>query len=70
MQAHGDCNVLHGSAEDPRLAKRVGRQWVGKRKLDRGGPGEMMAAARVAKLDKLGFEWDRSRIGGAPNDVA
>jgi hypothetical protein len=47
--------------EDPRLRQRVSNQRVLKRKLDRGEPSLGMTAARVARLDALGFAWARSR---------
>jgi hypothetical protein len=64
--AHGDCNVAQGWPEDPRLGNWVSRQQKCKKKLDRGEPSEPsegMTAARVAKLDALGFAW-------APGDDA
>jgi hypothetical protein len=55
--AHGDCNVPHRWAEDPRLGGWVSKQRVFKRKLDRGEPSCYMTAARAASLGALGFEW-------------
>jgi hypothetical protein len=56
--AHGNCNVRKDWAEDPLLAHWVKRQRAYKKKLDRGMPCKGMTAARVAKLDALGFAWD------------
>ena len=56
-RTHGDCNVPQGWAEDPPLANWVGHQRSFKKKLDRGEPSEGMTAARVAKLEALGFAW-------------
>ena len=62
--AHGDCNVPWSWAEGERniVATKLGR-WVskqreGKRKLDRGEPGEGMTAERAARLTALGFAWN------------
>ena len=55
---HGDCNVPLGWAAelvDPGLGRWVAHQRQGKKKLDHGEPSKGMTAARVAKLDKLGF---------------
>ena len=57
-RAHGDCSVPKGWAEDPRLATWVCAQRQYKKKLDRGEPSEGMTAARVVKLEALGFAWD------------
>jgi hypothetical protein len=57
---HGDCNVPQSWAEDPRLGRWVNTQRQGKKKLDRGEPGGGMTAARAAKLEALGFAWERS----------
>ena len=54
---HGDCNVPRGWAEDPPLGGWVGTQRQYKKALDRGEPSEGMTAARVAKLEALGFAW-------------
>jgi hypothetical protein len=54
---HGDCIVPQGWAEDKPLGTWVKSQRLFKRKLDRGEPSEGMTATRVAKLDKLGFDW-------------
>jgi hypothetical protein len=56
---HDHCNVLRGWAEDPRLAKWVRNQREYKQQLDRGGPSHGMTVARAAKLEALGFEWNR-----------
>jgi hypothetical protein len=58
---HGDCSVPNRWAEDPPLGRWVGTQRKFKRKLDRGEPSEGMTAARVAKLDALGFAWTPRR---------
>ena len=59
----GDCNVPHRWAEDPSLGKWVHNQRQGKKALDRGKPSPGMTAARAARLDALGFEWNpRSRL--------
>jgi hypothetical protein len=57
---HGDCNMPQGWAEDPRLANFVQRQRVEKKVLDRGGASPGLTAARVAKLDAIGFAWELS----------
>ena len=57
---HGDCNVPQGWAEDKPLGSWVNNQRVRKRALDHGEPSEGMTAARVAKLDALGFAWELS----------
>ena len=54
---HGDCIVPRGWAEDPPLGRWVGKQRTFKKALDRGQPCEGMTAARMAKLDALGFAW-------------
>jgi hypothetical protein len=59
-QKHGDCNVPQCWAEDPPLGRWVGTQRKFKKALDRGEPSPRITAARVAKLDKLGFEWELS----------
>jgi hypothetical protein len=64
-QQHGDCNVPQGWAEDPPLARWVKNQRAFKKKLDRGEPSEGMTAARVAKLEALGFIWALPRGGAA-----
>jgi hypothetical protein len=63
-EAHGDCNVSQGWAEDPRLGKWVKTQQKRKKALDRGDPSPGMTAARAVKLVALGFVWTRSK-GGA-----
>jgi hypothetical protein len=60
MRSHGDCNVPQGWTEDPTLANWVNRQRKYKKKLGRGEPSEGMTAARVAKLEALGFAWELS----------
>jgi hypothetical protein len=60
--AHGDCKVLWGWTEDPRLGVWVGNQRARKRKLDRGEAGEGMPAERAAKLTALGFCWEASNV--------
>jgi hypothetical protein len=57
--AHGHCNVPRGWAEDPKLAKWVNSQRTLKKKLDRGEPCEGMTAARAARLEALGFDWEK-----------
>jgi hypothetical protein len=59
-QRHGDCNVPQGWAEDPKLGRWVDNQRTRKKALDRGEPSRGMTAARVAKLDALGFAWKMS----------
>jgi hypothetical protein len=54
---HGDCSVPLGSW--------VNSQRLFKRKLDRGDPSLGMTAARVAKLEALGFAWSAG-TGSAP----
>jgi hypothetical protein len=54
---HGDCNVPKGWAEDPRLGRWVCTQRQRNRMLDRGDPSEGMTAARVTRLEALGFAW-------------
>jgi hypothetical protein len=64
--AHGDCSVPgYKLANSPtrQLAGWVHTQRSGKKKLDRGEPGEGMTAARVAKLTALGLVWNGA--GGA-----
>jgi hypothetical protein len=58
---HGDCNVPQGWAEHKPLGKWVNKQRHYKKKLDCGEPSEGMTAARVAKLDALGFAWKMSK---------
>jgi hypothetical protein len=55
---HGDCNVPARWAEDPRLGSWVSDQRACKKKLDRGEPSRGITAARVARLEALGFAWD------------
>ena len=59
---HGDCNVPQGWAEDPRLANFVQKQRAEKKVLDRGGASPGLTAARVAKLDAIGFTWEMSAV--------
>jgi hypothetical protein len=54
---HGDCNVPSRWVEDPQLGTWVGTQRKRKKQLDRGKPGCGLTAARVAKLEALGFAW-------------
>ena len=61
--AHGDCNVPTCWAEDPRLGSWVSRQREFKRKLDRGQLNNGMTAARAAKIEALGFDWDAINQG-------
>jgi hypothetical protein len=56
---HGDCSVPHRWVEDPPLGNWVHKQRGNKKKLDRGDPSDGMTAARVAKLEALGFAWER-----------
>jgi hypothetical protein len=63
MLRHGDCNVPQGWAEDKRLGRWVGTQRRCKKNLDRGEPSEGMTAARVARLEALGFAWELSAAG-------
>jgi hypothetical protein len=59
QRRHGDCNVTQRWAEDPALSIWVMTQRAGKRKLDRGGARPKITVVRVAKLDALGFAWER-----------
>jgi hypothetical protein len=61
---HGDCIVPWRCAEDKTLGSWVNTQRQGKKKLDGGEPSEGMTAARVAKLDALGFAWEMSAAVG------
>jgi hypothetical protein len=64
---HGDCGVPRGWAEDSALANWVCAQRQYKRKLDRGDPNPYITAARLAQLNKLGFNWaprPRLRVAG------
>jgi hypothetical protein len=58
-QEHGNCNVPRGWDDDVRLANWVNDQRRFKRALDRGEDHPHVTAARVAKLDALGFNWTR-----------
>jgi hypothetical protein len=58
---HGDCNVPKRWAEDRQLGAWVSTQRTRKRKLHGGEPGGNMPAARAAKLEALGFEWDQKQ---------
>ena len=58
MEAYGDCNVPPYWAEDPRLGSWVNNQRQRKKALDPGDPSPGVTAARAAKLDALGFEWN------------
>jgi hypothetical protein len=53
---HGDCNVPQDWAEDPGLGKWVDAQRARRKQLDFGDH-RGMTAARVAKLEALGFAW-------------
>jgi hypothetical protein len=64
--SHGDCNVPAGWASDPALGNWAMQQRHRKKKLDRGDPRPGITAARVAKLDELGFEWGRRTGLSAP----
>ena len=55
-----DSNVPQGWAEEPGLGSWVMHQRQGKKKLDGGDSNLKITAARVAKLDKLGFAWELS----------
>ena len=57
---HGNCYVPQGWAEDLKLGKWVNTQRKFKKALDRDEPSKGMTAARVAKLDALGFAWELS----------
>jgi hypothetical protein len=59
--AHGHCSVPKGWAEDSRLGSWVSKQRARKKALDRGEPSQGMTAARVARLEALGFIWALSR---------
>jgi hypothetical protein len=65
--AHGDCSVPRGWAEDPGLASWVNNQRDYKRKLDRGEPSRGITVERAARLEALGFAWERSK--GHLNDT-
>jgi hypothetical protein len=60
-EAHGDCNVPRSWAEDPPLGTWVTAQRECKKALDRGEPSKGMTAARVERLEALGFAWALSR---------
>jgi hypothetical protein len=66
---HGDCSVPQKWAEDPSLGTWVADQRANKKKLDRGDSKPKITAARVAKLDELGFNW-APRRGFAPRVAA
>jgi hypothetical protein len=57
---HGDCSVPLRWAEDPVLGQWVNGQRKLKKALDRGEPSKGMTAERAAKLEALGFAWDKS----------
>jgi hypothetical protein len=67
-KTRGDCSVPQGWAEDPRLGTWVKNQRYFKKKLDRGELSEGMTAARVVKLDTLGFAWE-APAGGNRDDA-
>jgi hypothetical protein len=54
----GDCNVPQRWTKDPALGNWVKKQRHYKKVLDRGEPSKGMTAARVAKLEALGFAWE------------
>jgi hypothetical protein len=58
-QRHGDCNVPRNWPEDQALGFWVMTQRAGKKALNRGGPSLKITVARMAKLDALGFAWER-----------
>ena len=58
MKKYGDCNVPKRWAADPPLSSWVRKQRECKRLLDRGDPSSRTTAARVAKLEALGFAWE------------
>ena len=65
---HGDCDVPKRYGEDkPALGSWVNEQRQQKKKLDRGEPSKGMTAARVAKLEALGFVWEGSKAH--PNEA-
>ena len=57
-EAHGDCSVPKGWAEDPRLGNWVNDQRTVKRKLDRGEHCKGMTVERAARLTALGLVWN------------
>jgi hypothetical protein len=59
---HGGCNVPQRWAEDRELGTWVKKQRQCKKALDRGEPSDAMTAARMAKLDALGFTWELSAV--------
>jgi hypothetical protein len=67
---HGDCNVPARWAEDSTLGLWVSRQRAYRKALDRGEPSHGMTAARAAKLEGLGFEWQAPAHGGSLNDAS
>jgi hypothetical protein len=56
---HGDSNVPKRWAEEPGLGTWVMHQRRGKKKMECGDPNPRITAARVAKLEALGFAWVR-----------
>jgi hypothetical protein len=56
-EAHGDCNVPRGWAEDPPLGTWVNKQRDRKKALDRHEPSKGMTVARVERLEAVGFAW-------------
>jgi hypothetical protein len=56
-QKHGGCCVPLRWPEDPKLGRWVKEQRMYKKKLDRGDLRPQITAARVAKLEALGFAW-------------
>ena len=67
---HGDWNVPRGWAEDPPLGRWVDTQRQGKKALDRGEPSQGMTAARAAKLEALGFDWELPARGATARSTA
>ena len=72
--AHGDCKVPRQTKNKCRtsvqqvLFKWTDNQRQAKHKLDLGKPASRITAARVAKLDALGFPWSL-KIGCGGNDA-
>ena len=62
---HGHCSVPLKWATDPKLGRWVEHQRRYKRALDRGEPNMGMTAARLSKLDALGFVWEASELNFA-----
>ena len=62
MRRHSNCNVPQRWAEDRTLGSWVNSQREYKKKLDRGEPSHGMTVARAAKLEALGFVWERGHV--------